>query len=327
MNDNVGTIGTAFGDIDTGRLRRPWWIVPAWLSVFTICSVYLVAGILMYAMTNRYAGLADAIVASGWIPFCIGGAISVLGLMNGARYTTSLRGTLGRQFGVRYLASDHWLTERVHELAAKLDLPPPRVGIIDAVNAYAAGPSPDEAEVIIGVPLVKAYTPAELDAVIGHELGHVVSGDMRQTQFAEGYQSTFGQMSTVIVKTIANMAAQYTRSRSTAYTAQSLGNSTDRLGRMMIGLTGELLVKGFSRRREFHADAVGAALSSPEAMISALEKLQNRKTEPTPTEEAYGYLMFAGLRRGSAFSTHPTFDQRREALTSGRYTSKVPRRR
>lgn len=45
-------------------------------------------------------------------------------------------------------------------------------------------------------------------------------------------------------------------------------------------LGGELAVKGTSRGREFYADAIGAGLTSADAMANALRKLeQSRRGE------------------------------------------------
>jgi heat shock protein HtpX len=85
------------------------------------------------------------------------------------------------------------------------------------------------------------------------------------------------------------------------------------------------MVKGLSRTREYHADAVGAALTSPEAMTRALEKVHGLTSGTSPAENQYAYLMFNSGRVGRLFSTHPTFEQRRDALRSESHLSKLPR--
>lgn len=321
------------GELAGLRLRRPWWVVPAFMAFSTVFMCYFVTGVVTYLARGRSqwrmfgpSSIGEAMDAAGPWPFYVALGLTALGLAWGWRYVQRTKLALGEGFGVQYLAPDHWLTQRVHGLAARLDLPPPAVGIMRQVNAYACGPSPNQAAVIIGAPLVKAFTPAELDAVIGHELGHVVSGDMRQMQFAEGFQSMFGNVFGVAISVAGIAGASAAKDRSTAAAVRMGTSAASQIARVLIAFISELMVKGLSRNREFYADAVGAALSSPEAMSSALDKIHKVAAKPTDVESAYGYLMFRGSSFGRLFSTHPTMDQRRAALERGTYLRTLPRK-
>jgi len=318
------------GLLDGQRLRRPWGIIPAAMMFTTIVAAYLISGGLMFLFQgggrwSRARSWAGSMESAGSWPLWIAIGLSILGIMWGFHYTKRLKLTLGDGFGVQYLPPDHRLTQRVASLARKLALPPPAVGVTREVNAFACGPNPEEAAVILGIPLIKAYTAEELDAVIGHELGHIVSGDMRQMQIAEGFQSMFGNVFGVFMSVVGSLAASQIRDRSANLLARNASGAFNALGRYSIAIVSELMVKDLSRSREFHADAVGAALSSPAAMASALEKIGKIRSEPTRLESAYGYLMFRGSSFGNLFSTHPTFSQRKAALESRAYTSLLPR--
>ncbi|MGD9730498.1 MAG: M48 family metalloprotease, partial [Nitrospiraceae bacterium] len=96
-----------------------------------------------------------------------------------------------------------------------------------------------------------------------------------------------------------------------------------RAGRYVLFIGGELIVKNLSRKREYYADAIGASLTSPDAMIRALEKLERLGRNETAAEECYGHLMFKGVGFGHVFSTHPTTEDRCRALRSGTYLEKL----
>lgn len=312
------------GDIDGGGLRRPWWIVPAYMAFGTFYTVsFLFALIGMLGGRGLYGGLS----AGGPWPLWLALALMALGLLWGHRFNRSARGTVAAMFGVTPLADDHWLTQRVHKLAARLDLPPPAVGVVGEVNAFAVGSNPKDAMVVLGAPLVKQLTAEQLDAVIGHELGHVVSSDMRQMQYAVGYQRMFSDLFAVIASFTTQLAGAFTKTRTGAVLAQSPGDLGQELGGAVLFVGGELLSKGLSRRREFHADAIGAGLTSPEAMAGALDRIAEIRTNPTPAENRYAYLMFRGGEgRFRPFATHPSMQQRKQALATRAYVRRLPRK-
>lgn len=68
----------------------------------------------------------------------------------------------------------------VRSVARKASIPMPRVGIVDSPqpNAFATGKGPDRAVVCATSSILRTFTPDELEAVIGHEIGHVVHRDV-----------------------------------------------------------------------------------------------------------------------------------------------------
>ena len=81
------------------------------------------------------------------------------------------------------------------------------------------------------------------------------------------------------------------------------------------------MILAFSRNREYWADAIGAALTSKEAMIGALQKLE-QAPRLSGNENAHARFMF----RGRAFSTHPSMPQRIKALEDETYIKRLPRK-
>jgi len=301
------------------RLQRSQWIPPILMTASIMFALYGAVWLVLMFDRGGLVPLYQAFEAGGDWPFYIGLAFGAVGLLFGFRFSSVARARVGSGFGIRYLDEDHSLTRRVHALAQKLDLPPPRVGLIGAVNAFAIGRNRSDAAVALGLPLVNGLAPDELDAVIGHELGHIASADMQRMQFAAGYQRMFG----ATIRTATTAGSGVSQKRSTHLLVVALGTLLHRT--VMLG--SELLMMALSRNREHYADAVGAALTSPAAMIGALEKLHALPSTPTPAENRYGYLMARGHGRlGRLFSTHPTLEQRRKALVEGGYVRRLPTR-
>ena len=307
--------------LDARRLGRWRWTTPAAMTFAIIVTCYVLAMIPAFMGLNFFQRNAP-----GPWPFYIGLFFAAIGLLWGRRFSAAARGLVGGSFGVQYLPGDHWLTLKIHALADKLNLPHPDVGVTDAVNAFAVGTSASKASVVIGKPLIANLSPEELDAVIGHELGHIASGDMARMQFAEGYQSMFANVFNLLALFAGAMAASAAKRRSEAQLANGLGQVVAMVGRNVIFFSGELIVKGLSRSREFYADAIGASLASPQAMIGALDKLSRIPATATAAEHQYGYLMFKGVSLSGLFATHPTIAQRKADLKDGAHLAILPRR-
>jgi Zn-dependent protease with chaperone function len=305
--------------LDAKRLRRPWWVLPVLLSLAVIVTLYVLTGWIATAgggyraPRTIIAGMAQA----GPIPLYIGLGLGAMGLLWGYRFNASAAA----------LPAEHPLTQRVHKLARQLELPLPKVGVTNVVNAYAVGGSIKDAMVVLGVPLIQHLTDEQLDAVIGHELGHIISGDMRQMQFAEGYQRMFGDVFYGLGRMIGTIGAGMSKSRSTAALSEMTAHAFALLGRSLLNISGEMATKGLSRSREFYADAIGAALTSPAAMIGALENLHKIPNEPTEAEHEYAYMMFKGGSLRWIFSTHPDVEKRKLALERKTHLRLLPMRK
>ncbi len=202
-----------------------------------------------------------------------------------------------RELRIKVLEDEDPLALRVYDQAARLGLTThPWVAVMPHNNAFAIGASSRSALVVIGRPLIETMTDTELDAIIGHELGHIVSNDMRRMGLARSFQ---------------NSLVWYL----------GFSRTLQRWARWLLTWLSELLVLSMSRQREYWADAVGAALTSKEAMISALEKL-HQEPKLSSFERDYARLMVHGVDN-ALFSTHPTLPQRKRALEKGYYLGRV----
>ena len=234
---------------------------------------------------------------------------AVLGLLASLFVNGSCRRVVAKAFGVTYLNDNEPLTRRVHGLAQQLNLPLPSVGTMSAANAFAVGSNPKQGAVVLGLPLIQALDDDELDAVIGHELGHIAFGDMQRMQRTMGYQRMLIDLTSVGTFVAVRVIAS--RNRHGAY----LGYLYGVLLRHTVFFLTEIALKDFSRKREYYADAVGAILTSPDAMQRALTKVHSidgRQME----EKRFGHLMFRRNGSSHLFSTHPSLEDRCRALES-----------
>lgn len=174
----------------------------------------------------------------------------------------------------------------------------PRYGLMDDVeNAYALGGYEHVGLVLLGRKLIRRLEPPALLAVLGHEIGHIAMLDSKRRQLAIGHQDFL----------VAFLAA----------------NGAKRFGRRCLILFSELIFAAHSRHREYWADAVGAYVTSKEDMISALKSLAGADRVPTPLERHFSAIMFIPAT-SPLFSTHPTFEQRIEALEAETFLSRLP---
>lgn len=174
---------------------------------------------------------------------------------------------------------------------------PPLYGFMDEDNAYALSAHPGAALVLMGRPLEKILTAAQVRAIIGHELGHIAMGDSRRKLLAAGHQEFL-----VVFLGFAGLR---------------------RVGRWTFGIIGELALAAYSREREFWADAVGAYLTSTEDMIGALRELERAQQPVRRQASLSAALKFKGAG-GNLFSTHPTMQARIKMLEEGTYLRRLP---
>ncbi len=266
---------------------------PTWLGLVAGSWAGLAWGSLISAPVGIGLGVAAGSAFGGFLAVPLWGTVwGLIGL--GRQREMALK-----EHGITLLKEEDPLAQRVYTLAARLGLQTrPWVGIMPHNNAYAIGSTADNAMVVVGQPLIDTLTEAEVDAIIGHELGHIANNDMRRMGLAHSFQ---------------NSLVWYL----------GFSETMQRWGRWLLTWVSELYVLSLSRKREYWADAFGAALTSKEHMIAALEKLCNGP-DLSDFERKEARLMFRGIAAGSMLSTHPTLEERRAALEAETYLGQLP---
>ena len=214
----------------------------------------------------------------------------------------------------------------VEEIAIAAGVPKPRVYLVPTrmPNAFSTGLHSDNAIVGITTGLLEQLNRDELQAVMAHEMGHIVNDDTR-------YATIMAVMTGILVF----IAQCVLNSQRFFY----YGGSYDRRGRqgspflfiIMIGvflitailvpILARIIQMAISRQREYMADATAVRLTrNPEGLISALQKIAASE-EPAPrVNSAIEPLLFMApaqmLHNGNMewFSTHPSVESRIQRL-------------
>ncbi len=207
----------------------------------------------------------------------------------------------------------------VRNLSTKAGIRMPEVGIYDSPepNAFATGWNRNNALVAVSTGLVNGMNEQELTGVLGHELSHITNGDMVTMTLLQGVLNTF-------VIFFARIAAYLVASFLSRGENDSGGISTiayygiSILFQIVFGILASTIVMAYSRWREFHADRGSAKLVGKQAMISALQRLQQMTQAGAPEDnrgKSIQNLMINGHRSVMAlFASHPPLEKRIEAL-------------
>lgn len=205
-----------------------------------------------------------------------------------------------------------WLHEMVERLSRKANTPKPRVYVIPAAtpNAFATGRSPSHAAVAVTSGIVDILDRRELEAVLAHEIGHVINRDTLISTVA----ATLAGVISYAAQMLFWFGGSLLRSDDDeGGFADGLAN----LGVLLVApITATLLQLAISRSREYGADATGAELcGDPLALASALSKLeQGAAMQPYDRAPATSHLFIVNPLSGGAvmklFATHPPMTER-----------------
>jgi len=257
-------------------------------------------GVAGYAMGGQGGMLIALGVAVAMNFFAYWNADSIVLRMHGAR-------EIGR-------ADLPWLHDMIGQLAARAELPMPRVYLIEQEqpNAFATGRNPQNAAVAATTGLLRRLSQEEVAGVMAHELAHVKNRD------------------TLIMTITATIAGALSMLANFAMFSAMFGGSSDSrnsplggigvlLMAILAPLAATMVQLAISRAREYDADALGAQICGrPLWLASALERLDgaarqidNHTAEANP---ATAHLFIVNPLHAhsidSLFSTHPPMRER-----------------
>jgi len=231
-----------------------------------------------------------------------------------------------RSMGVRVIEQptnqqERWLMNVVARQAEKVGIDMPEVGIFDTpeVNAFATGARKNSALVAVSTGLLNTMTADEAEAVMGHEMAHVANGDMVTQTLLQGIMNTFVFFFSRVIATLVNSVL----SRGEGNRGGSYGMVyyiVSMVAQIALGFLANLVVKWFSRYREFKADIGGAELAGRQKMIDALKALQRGSQPQDLPGELAAFGIAGGFKQGfeKLFSTHPPLEERIAALENQR---------
>ena len=199
----------------------------------------------------------------------------------------------------------------------------PRLYVVDdpQPNAFATGRNPEHAVICVTTGLLEKMDYYELEGVVAHELSHIKNYDIRLS---------------AVVSVMVGFMVMLTDWVSRALFWGVGDRDNDNKGNpilMLIGLIclilapifGQLMQLALSRRREYLADASAVELTrNPDGFISALQKLDSDPNELRNANNSTAHMYIVSpfkanakdgkKRKTSLFSTHPSIDDRIEAI-------------
>ena len=194
----------------------------------------------------------------------------------------------------------------------------PRLYVIDSMqpNAFATGRNPENAIICVTQGLLQKLDYYEIEGVIAHELAHIKNYDIR-----------LSAVISVMVGFVIMLSDMFMRVSFRSRISDDDNNSGNAI-LMIIGLIfliispiiSKLIQLAVSRRREFLADATAISFTrNPDGLISALVKISSddEELDVASNSNAHMYIVtpFKEKRnKSSLFSTHPSVEERVEAL-------------
>src|SRR5437870_3435080 len=205
----------------------------------------------------------------------------------------------------------------------------PKLKVMDspALNAFAAGLNRRQYSVTVTTGLLQALNDQEIEAVLGHELTHIRSGDVQLMVVAVIIAGVVGFFGELFFRMFTNLSWNSSGGSSSSSSSSSDRDSKGGGGAiiaiiiavaliLLAWLLSQVVKLALSRSRELLADAGSVELTkNPDAMITALRKIENRGELPGATS-AVMELCVDNPREGFAdlFATHPSVDNRVKAL-------------
>ena len=215
----------------------------------------------------------------------------------------------------------------VEEMAIAAGTPVPAVYVLDdpAINAFAAGLTPQDAVIGVTLGAINLLSREELQGVIAHEFSHIFHGDMRlNTRLIAVLHGILllGLIGGFILRSLS---------------LRSSRSSRDNSGLVILAIGGTLLVLGYagtffgnlikaavSRQREFLADASAVQYTrSPESIGGALKKIGGYAPGSllqAKNAAEFSHLYFGqgvGLALGGLLATHPPLAERIRRIEPG----------
>ncbi len=195
---------------------------------------------------------------------------------------------------LRYLRTGEnpWLDSKVSALCAKGGIPPPKLAIVpeETPNAFVFGWTPRSATLALHEGLLRKLNTEEVEAVIGHELGHIKHKDYLVVTMLSAlpllaYWISWGTFEA------ARWGGRSSRGKKSGGLATTL--FVVAMMSYVIYIVTLVCVMGLSRLREHYADSYSAYLTAqPRHLQSALVKITyNLSLSPRPTTGARSFYI------------------------------------
>lgn len=217
------------------------------------------------------------------------------------------------------------LHDMIGRLAAQSNLPKPKIALVNSSipNAFATGRDKNHAVVAVTTGIYNTLSPQELEAVLAHELTHIINHDMLVMTIA----TFFSMVAGLLVRNLmwfgmfggfgGGYGGGYGRRRNDEGEAFILVI----LASALVYAISFVLIRALSRYRELAADRGSALITgAPANLASALQRISDTMQSPRIPQQdfrqaqAVNALFIVPALRGDSlatiFSTHPSTRER-----------------
>ncbi|WP_269513631.1 M48 family metallopeptidase [Brevundimonas subvibrioides] len=202
----------------------------------------------------------------------------------------------------------------LENLAISRGLQTPTLRIIDSdsLNAFASGIREGHYSVTVTRGLIAALDRDEMEAVLAHEMTHVINKDVRTMIIASIFAGIISVLCQLVFRGMFYASGGRSRDNKNGGPLILIGFAIAAVGYVFAIVIRMML----SRTREYVADAGAVELTrNPDAMISALRKVSGRSKLQAP-DDVQG-MFLDNDREGftdALFATHPSIEKRIAAL-------------
>ena len=292
------------------------------LAAFPVLMIFIIYGLQLVLMgfgflpgTGRGLG-DDMALAASWLAGTIPLAFIVAGIWFAISYFGS-QAMIDIMTGARKVErkSEPDLYNLLENLAISRGLRTPTLRVIDSegLNAFATGLHEGQYSITVTRGLVNTLTRDELEAVLAHELTHVINRDVRTMVIASIFAGIISVIAELVFRGLVYSRGGGRRDNKNAMPLILIG-----LAFAAVGFALAIVIRMMlSRTREFVADAGAVELTkNPDAMISALRKIEGRSSLKGPDEVQQLFLdnQPDGVGLEGLFATHPPIQKRIDAL-------------
>jgi len=201
----------------------------------------------------------------------------------------------------------------IETLCISRGLPVPRLYLIETpgMNAYASGIDRRTYSITVTQGLLDGLTDAELDAVLAHELSHIIDRDVRLLIVTILFVGVISFVAQLFWRSLIRMRIRGGAAAVFVLAAAAVG---------AVGYLLALILRfAISREREYLADAGAVELTKrPEDLISALRKIAGHCEVPhVPSEVRQMFIENPPTVFGFSdlFATHPPLSRRIQRLS------------
>jgi len=236
--------------------------------------------------------------------------------------------SLPQQMGAKEVSSGAQSDEEqtylniVSEMSLASGVPMPKVYVLkheQVINAFTSGYDHQNANIVVTQGALEKFTRDELQAVVAHEFGHIVSGDVRANINLLAVYFSFSSLYILgmrVFEVVARTGSHRRRS--------SKKNGGGQLMLVVVAIivlgavgafVSRIVSASFSRQREYLADALSVQFTRyPAALASALAKIRDgggSVLQDVRGAEVSAICFSSSLKwMSSVYDTHPSLNSR-----------------